>query len=109
MRPKPPVIDAEFEVISTGRPAPLGEMRGLPPPGYVAPPPARWTFWGDDLPNLAGIVAAVAVAIAIRAFFHHPATDLELGGRAGSPAQHAAEAHMTPKAYEEVLRAEFAR
>jgi hypothetical protein len=47
-------IDADFEVISDGRPEPR----------Y-----STWTFWGDDVPAVLEIVVGVLTTIGVWAFF----------------------------------------
>jgi hypothetical protein len=97
----PPIIDAEFEVISSGHLPTVPLLRGAPPQS------GRWTFWGDDLPNLAGIAAMFAGAIFLAAVFHHTPADNARRERQGFLAAGAAREHMSPAAYEAMLRAKF--
>ncbi len=58
--PRPPVelIDAEFTVISDGRPELAPE-----------PTPSTWSFWDDDLPAVGGLVLGMIAVAAVGAFF----------------------------------------
>jgi hypothetical protein len=104
----PPIIDAEFEVISTGQSPPANWVRGGPPPGYVfAPPSSRWTFWGDDFPNLLGIAAMFAMAILLAVLFHRTPADLARQDHQRLVAEAAARAHMTPEAWLADTKARF--
>lgn len=54
-----PVIEAEFVVVD-----PSPEMESMPQG-------ARWTFWEDDFPRLAGLAAALGIALVLRIIFRH--------------------------------------
>ena len=52
------IIDAEFEVISDGRPEPDPE-----------PTPPAWSFWDDDVPAVGGLILGMIAVAAVGAFF----------------------------------------
>lgn len=62
------IIDAEFTVIEHGH--------GAPPLTRATPSPeairlsGKWSFWGDDLPNIAGVLGGVAALVFVRLMFH---------------------------------------
>jgi hypothetical protein len=58
LQPPVEIIDAEFEVISDGRPARAPE-----------PTPSAWSFWDDDLPAVGGLVLGMIAVAAVGAFF----------------------------------------
>lgn len=52
------IVDAEFEVISDGHPAPAPE-----------PAPPTWSFCEDDVPAVGGLVLGMIAIAAVGAFF----------------------------------------
>jgi hypothetical protein len=60
--PQPPVeiIDAEFTVISDGRP------EGAPEP---EPQLTTWSFWDNDFPTIGGLILGMIAVAGVGAFF----------------------------------------